>query len=331
MFSALASGAKALGLRFTISGLLPFALLVCFIVGLTLVVQAPDNASLITVLKDATQNLGVAGVATLIVIAFLLAAVTEPFQITVVRMLEGYWGIGEFSAAARSVGIERQRRRRYALQRARLDAEDRGLDDAGLYTSRLEQFPRHEELLPTALGNALRAGERRAGERYGLDTVSTWPGLYFLLPEPFRRDVGELHGQVDGGARLCIALALAAASSAPVLILHGWWNAVWICAALLSLAAYRGAVATAANLRVVLSAAYDVHRFDLLSAMHLPLPDHFDQERERNGALSRFLAGRAGAKPLPPGLTYAHPPAPPVQMPTPPAAEDPTPTDSEEQ
>jgi len=180
MFSSLASGAKALGLRFTISGLLPFAFLVGYIAALIAIAQAEPAESLFSVLKHSVTSLGPVGGVLLIVGSFLIAVVTQPFQVAFVRLLEGYWGVRSFSMAVRDVGVELQRRRKYRLELARTRFErEKRLAQADYVAQRLSRYPlSRDEMMPTLLGNALRASERSAGERYGLDTVGTWARLY---------------------------------------------------------------------------------------------------------------------------------------------------------
>lgn len=308
MFSGLAAGAKSLGLRFTVSGLLPFIVLSAFGFAIAVIMVAGPNTDPLDALSAAGEGAGWAGLAVGLVAAFTFAVVTQPFQIGLVRLLEGYWGVGGHSAQIRSIGVERQRRQRRRLQLALHRAEDAGeLEDAAALGARIGRYPPPEELLPTGLGNALRAGERRAGERYGLDTVAAWARLFYLLPEPFQRDVAELHGQVDGSARLSASLFLAGAASAPVLVVHGWWNLVWLTACGLSVVAYRAGIAAATTLTVVLCSAFDLHRFSLIGAMHLPMPNTHAQELEQARVMDRLWEYSPEDDPI--NIRYAHPAA----------------------
>ena len=144
-------------------------------------------------------------------------------------------------------------------------------------------------LLPTRLGNALRAAETRAGEPYGLDAVVAWPRLYPLLPDGVRALVDDQRDGLDLAARFCAVFAAAAAVSLVLLATHGWWLLVPAGCLLLAWLSYRGAVAAAVAYGEGIRAAIDLHRFDLLTAMHLPLPATLEQERAVNEQLSLFL------------------------------------------
>lgn len=171
--------------------------------------------------------------------------------------------------------------------------------------ARLSRYPGSHDMMPTLLGNTLRAGERRAGERYGLSTVNSWPRLYHVLSETVRRDIEELHTQVDGAARLTISLILAAAGALPVLAPHGWYNGVTVALLVLSWISYRGAVAAASDLNIVLSAAYDLHRFDMLKQLHYDLPKRPREEFLLNHEISAFWADTDVPAP-PPVTRYRH-------------------------
>jgi hypothetical protein len=52
-------------------------------------------------------------------------------------------------------------------------------------------------LLPTPIGNILRAAERRPADKYGLDTIIVWPHLWLLLPETTRRELRTARTSLD--------------------------------------------------------------------------------------------------------------------------------------
>jgi hypothetical protein len=146
-----------------------------------------------------------------------------------------------------------------------------------------------ENLLPTRLGNALRAAEDRAGQRYGLDTIVSWPRLYPHLSNSLTGTVNDLRDQFDAAARLCVVLLLATLISAALLVTHGWWLLVPVSTAFLSWVAYRAAVRAATAYGGQLLVAFDLHRFDMLRGLHLPLPPDAKTERKDNERLTTFL------------------------------------------
>jgi hypothetical protein len=65
---------------------------------------------------------------------------------------------------------------------------------------------------------------------------------------------------------------------------------------------YRGSVEAAASFGVAMNSAVDLHRFDMLKALHLPMPANLDAEKSTNEAICSFL--RQG---IVHGLAYSHP------------------------
>jgi hypothetical protein len=146
-----------------------------------------------------------------------------------------------------------------------------------------------DSVMPTKLGNVLRAGEHRAGARYGLETVSAWPRLYPLLPPNVRSLIDDQRLQLDLSARFCAVFAAASVLGLALLAPHGWWLAVPAGTLALALLAYRGAITAAIAYSEGLDTAFDLCRFDLLTALHLPLPSTREEELTANADLSAFL------------------------------------------
>jgi hypothetical protein len=76
----------------------------------------------------------------------------------------------------------------------------------------------------------------------------------------------------------------------PVLLLAG------------SMITYRIAVSAAVTYGILIETAYALHRFDLLRALHLPLPEDSDQEVSAGRDLTDLFSSY---KPTP--LVYRHP------------------------
>ena len=280
---------RDLGTRFALVGLLPGAVLAFFVLALVWS-GAPGDAPDLDRVLDKARELDAWAGGLLFLGLFVLALVAQPFQLALVRVLEGYWPVW-----LRGPGIRRERRRYDAL--AAITAHRTEAPDAATIAvmadaaSRLRHlFPADPAwLLPTRLGNALRAAETRAGESYGLDAVVAWPRLYPLLRDPVRALVDDQRDALDLAARFCAVFGAAAVLSLALLATHGWWLLVPAACLLLAWLSYRGAVAAAVAYGEGIHAGIDLHRFDLLAALHLPLPSTLEQERAINEQLSLFL------------------------------------------
>lgn len=218
--------------------------------------------------------------ATVVACAALLGLLLQPFQVRAVRVLEGYWDRWLVTAGVAEIFVKVQRRRWDALRRragktSEKDAEFRMRADA---RRRLAGRPPADVLLPTALGNALRWGELSAGERYGLATLASWPRIYFQVSDRMAEVLSSTRDSLDRAVNLCWSFIALTGTGA--VALYGESSMWWWCAAGLALAfvAYKGAVTAAQAYSGLMHIVYDLHRFDLLEAMHYPLPERENEE-----------------------------------------------------
>jgi hypothetical protein len=292
--------------RFLLVGFLPTLVLMVLILGL-LAAEALVTPNL-RALTTRLGQLGFMNIALLLAAALLVSLILYPFQLSMVRILEGYaWETTRFGDALSAVGVELQRRRLERLQnvayRTAITPDEKRRQRVAL--SRLAAFPSDpERLLPTRLGNALRAAEDRAGQRYGLDTNTMMPRLYPYLSTTLTEALTDQRNHLDIAVRLHITLLLGTLISGSMLAGDGWWITVPIATAVLAWVAYRAAVQAAVSYGRMLYVAFDLHRFDMLQGLHYPLPDR-TTEVAFNEDLSAFLRGEIDT--LPTRYPYEHP------------------------
>lgn len=297
-----------LGPRFSLISYLPTAAAALAIM-LVLAAGAPGAYPSWSRALQQARAIDAADVGLLVVLITLLAVMLQPLQLRLVRLLEGYWGGGPRAGALSRMLLALQRRRRDALA-SRVMVEPRSGSPAGTPPAAAvaaqealsARFPSAGQLLPTALGNALRAFEERAGRAYGLDAVVIWPRLYPLLSDSIRAVVDDRRDQLDISARISATATVVAVITATLLWGDGWWLLLPLGALAVARIAYGSAVSAAVAYGEGVRVAIDLHRFDLLRSLHLPLPVDREAEREANRALCDFL--RQGV-PIP--LKYEHP------------------------
>jgi hypothetical protein len=199
------------------------------------------------------------------------------------------------------------RLKRQRLQRAAWEANLRG-EDRIAAMSYDQRFPADAcRMLPTRLGNAIRAFESHADARYGLDGALVWPRIEMLLSEEERAVINDT--RTDVAFFLNCALAVFVLStwilvdhvvahpnmdSVEVLFVElptwVWWLAATVVAAvpvyrtsrlLAVTAAYRWGTPT--------RAAVDLHRLELYDRLGLRRPTTTDDERALSLAVNRWL------------------------------------------
>jgi hypothetical protein len=298
--------ANALGARFSLVSLLPTsagALVVAFVVA----AGAPGTEPSWSAALDSARATDASDIGLLTVAIVAVAVVLHPLQMQLVRLLEGYWGAGPVASRLSAPLIARQQRaRQRLLDRATLEPGATTVPEhvAIADQQRRARYP-DDPLLSTALGNALRAAERSAGGPYGMDAVVLWPRLYPIVQSSQRAVIEDRRDQLDLTARMSATFGLAGVVVAVLLWRYPLWWLLPLAVLALSVLSYRAAVAAAVSYGESLHVTFDLYRFDLLTALHLPLPADNEEERELNRRLSTWL--RQGGKPPP---SYDHPGAP---------------------
>ncbi|SDC50391.1 hypothetical protein SAMN05444679_103232 [Variovorax sp. CF079] len=304
------SGLREVGPRLSLVGLLPNLALFGLIASL-LASGAPQAAPDVAKLWAAAKDPG-GGEALLLVAALLaLALVLHPLQLSLVRLLEGYWGNAPGARDLARLATARQARRRDALVKA-LGYEGGGQPDAptrqrmqASAAALMQRYPSADRLMPTALGNVLRAAEDRPQRAYGLDGVVIWPRLFPLLPESMRSLLGDARNQMDVTLRFAAVFFLAALVCGALLWRHPPWLGLALISLVLAWLSYRAGVQAAIAYGNVVEVAFDLYRFSLYPALHLALPNDLDSERKLNAEVSAFLRQR-----VMPSYAYTHPPPP---------------------
>ena len=158
------------------------------------------------------------------------------------------------------------------------------------YAGWLATTPPEAEVMPTRLGDVLRAAERRPNHSYRLDGVTSWTALNLVMPAETRSALATARAAVNTAARSWLWAAL--------IVL--WFPVTpWALAVGVVLAAlvYRfGVLPRAVTFGALLGASFDLHRMALYDALHLPRPPSLQQERAVTGPqATALLAGRLDA------------------------------------
>ena len=238
-----------------------------------------------------TRSLSIAGGATvLVVLAYLL----YNFQYSLIRLFEGYWPRRRFFLWLRNRRV-RFYRRRWEHQRG-LAQSASTLQEANEIWAELLAFyppPTHlDKMMPTRLGNILRAAEIYPYERYGIDAAVIWPRLRPLLKPEVMALLEDRKTTLTFMLSMSLLSALFPLIWCPVLALwtNRWdlflpcalgWPLAWLC--------YQNALQSALAYGEQLRATFDLYRHDLLKALNRPVPATLEEERKEWLRLSRFF------------------------------------------
>jgi hypothetical protein len=157
------------------------------------------------------------------------------------------------------------------------------------------RFPPSEaQVMPTRLGNTLRAAEEHPRTLYGLDLAVVWPRLQPLLP----KEASDLAQNARVPLDLMITISWFSALFGLPLVAYGaigadtsWLAIVLAGAGVLAVAycAYRVAAVAALGYGETLKALVDLHRLKVFTALGIAVPTDRAAERRLWQDLSRAL------------------------------------------
>ncbi len=239
----------------------------------------------------AIERLHLAHQITLAIVSMVIVAasatIVENVQQDVLRLLEGYWPVPLRP-------LQRYFVKRTAMRLMKVTNISRILgerfneltpEESEIYVqceAVRTVHPQMARLLPTRLGNHLRAAEDYTWHRYRLATGLVWPRLWLLLPEADRKAVEEARAQLDASVRLFVWSLLLMVWAPWILwiIPMGVLGMVW---------SYWRSIVAADVYGVLLRATFDIHRWKLYTALHWPLPENPLDERKKGEDITIYL------------------------------------------
>jgi hypothetical protein len=232
-------------------------------------------------------------------------AVEQVLTVLTLRILEGYGPLWRLGADARAQRIDRRLEESAAEWQtlAARDSTTLSRRDRERYVA-LDEIARRApadppDRLPTALGNTLRASERRPRDKYGLDGVVCWPRLWLLLPTDVRTELEDARGALDRAAQIWIWGTLLAGWS----LLAPW---VLLAVPLMLAIAHRRLLAAAEVYGDLFESSFDLYRSKLYESLRWPLPATTADERANGLRLTEYLVRGTVGTPV----TYVQPEEP---------------------
>lgn len=230
-----------------------------------------------------------------LVVVLVLSYLLFNFQYSITRLYEGYWPRTRLFNRIRNWRMNyRKRRWQYLKDMRQLDSTP--IEEKNRIV--MEQFTFYppqihpNEVMPTRIGSILRNSELYAYDHYGIDSVIIWTRLRPLLPDEIVTPLAESKTARDFMLLLGTFSAAFTLIWCPVLaIFTSRWDLFLLCAFgwLFAGICYQNAVESALAYGEQVKAAFDLHRNDLLTALHRPIPSNTDEEREEWKRLSLFF------------------------------------------
>jgi hypothetical protein len=231
-------------------------------------------------------------------IMFLLVVVAsgtlvQRTALPVLHLLEGYWP--RWLSRPRRWLERQQQKRKQQLEEewqatagpvhegtATAEQNDRYVELDEL----LRRFPDRETVMPTALGNILRASELRPRDRHGLDPTVCWVHLWLILPDSARTELNAARSALDGAA-----VALTWSALFVVWTVWVWWVPLVAAAAI---AIVRAAVLlpAARTWADLVEATVELYGPRLADTLRLLPASTLKARREQGDFLTSYFQGR---------------------------------------
>jgi hypothetical protein len=259
----------------------------------------------------------------------ILSIILIPLQLVIIRLFEGYWPNKMFYPF-KVIGLKIQKHKYKNIQNEetkelqKIDREENEKikitkpeliqDEKEKYENkrrkiisqyhlkRILYFPEHERILPTGLGNILRAAEDLVSTKYGLDAIITWTRLYILLPDNMKAVLNDQRTKLDLSTRLSIIFLISTIISSLFFVKLSLLSLIPIGSFILLIISYIGSKQIALGYGILIHTAFDLYRFDLLKQLKISLPKNNDEEKKKGQEISSFLVSAEG---LPKNFKYS--------------------------
>lgn len=237
---------------------------------------------------------------TLLALAFS-SALIQAIRFPVLRLLEGYWPWPLNYLCTAIIALRRPsfQKKNAELRRLATVAVE---DQSKLTTVQRERLSEldswahwhpvnSKDLLPTALGNILRAREYTPERKYGLDAIICWPRFWPLLPENMRTNLAHARSALDRLVELWIWGFL-------FLLWTVWTPWAMVVSLLWMAATYSMANQAAMAYGELLESAFDLYRFSLYDAMGWSRPRNSEEEKMIGAQLTEYLWRGTSQRPI---------------------------------
>lgn len=222
-----------------------------------------------------------------LLLAFMLASASSPLT----RALEGYY---LWPPKLRDWRVSRHVAKRDELL-SRIAAGDS--KNLMLDRERLNAYPRQRSLvLPTRLGNALRAGESYGWVQYGFSVPDLWTHFTTVADDAINAQLQQSRAIVDFYvAALWLSLALAVSTGIWVVLDASAAGVVWLLVFVLAIPFwYIRAVGSTVWYARSMWALADLYRGELAERLGIRLPGAIEKERELWKAVSEYASWGPG-------------------------------------
>jgi hypothetical protein len=216
-----------------------------------------------------------------------LAVILNAMQIPLYRLLEGY---------AWPQSLQQLRRNRHLAKKHQLAAHVEGVKglERDLLLEKYQQYPvEDDQIAPTRLGNAIRAFETYAFNRFKLDSQLLWSELTAAAPSVITASIERARAAVDFFVSVIYLSGLFAIATVAISMLGHADRLKLLTTGLIAASLipmwYRFAVASTSHWASAVQALVNLGRHPLAEALGLKVPQDLEAEREMWRCVNWFV------------------------------------------
>ncbi|MEL7358245.1 MAG: hypothetical protein AAFN40_16980 [Cyanobacteria bacterium J06560_6] len=157
-------------------------------------------------------------------------------------------------------------------------------NDYAVLEGQLKLYPAQpNSMMPTRLGNILRAAESRPRAKYGLDTIICWPVLWLVLPDGVKVELMQARASLDRSVRLWSWSILFTVWS-----IWAWW--AFPIGILTASFVYKFWILSAAtSYGQLLEATFDSHRMEIYKVLKVKFTTAISEEKKFGTEITNYL------------------------------------------
>jgi hypothetical protein len=262
-------------------------------------------------LADVLAEKSTLGATLSLVIIWILSILLMSFNRPLIRLLEGYGNSNPLRIFLARQQEEFKAKAEPHLQAVNnvLGARRRGIQESETFSElsvwyAVRDFPEELDLvLPTRLGNVMRAYERYPDVVYGIEAIALWPRLFMIIPEESRERIRESEGLFIFCVNMLLGSFLILITSTVMLIMSYYYQGLagltnglsWATMAVLISAVFFAwyswwVLPDAARQRgEQVKSTFDIYRGQLAEALGFDLPKTEAEERRMWRLVSRRM------------------------------------------
>lgn len=231
----------------------------------------------------------------LLVTSFFAALLLDTFSVSITKLFEGYAGRKWKWTRWLLDYYKKRHQERYQRRQCEIGKMDQEREKLLAEHELTRQYPSSPgAILPTKLGNVMRASEDYPYKIWGIDSIHMWPRLIAVIPE------GQTKLLLDAQTAFNFLLNISFLSTIFSLECLLWLGSLWVypmpfipqfpirallfavSSAIIARWVYWGSLSSARWWGELIRTAFDLYRIDLLRQMKVNLPNQpvtFDEER----------------------------------------------------